>query len=244
MKNLLFFLVLLFAFPVFAQEETGMWSSISVDKKLNKKWTVGAETELRTFGGTDKNTYNDMYFVRLIDRWSFSVNTAYSPIKPVKISATYIIMNKLDTKYIGTDFSDTEYSHYQWRHRVYFSVSGKQKWGNFSFSLRERLQFTTKDDSKRPKPYDVKNDFTWRNRLQVSYNINKFPVTPAASVESFYSLNNPAGNKFETLRYILSFTYKINKRNSFELYGVYNQDLSKENIYGLYILGLSYQIDL
>ena len=51
---------------VFAQRENfGSWTSIAVDKKLNK-FEIGAETEFRT-----------IYAVRLLDRWSLSLNADY-----------------------------------------------------------------------------------------------------------------------------------------------------------------------
>ena len=224
-------------FSIFAQQEAGVWSTISIDKKIYEKWNLGAETELRTYGGTD------IYLVEQIERWTLTANVGYSPVKPLNLSATYILMDVFDRKY----------DNYQWQHRFYLSAAGKQNWGNFSFSLRERLQTTTKNDSKRIKPdgsidaYKVKTDMVWRNRLLVAYNISDFPITPSASVETFYTLNNPDGNKINEVRYILSLAYKINSKNTFELYGLYRQDPSnpsKEGSYGIYILGLSYKISL
>ncbi|MDR0811966.1 MAG: DUF2490 domain-containing protein [Paludibacter sp.] len=235
-KILLLTVISFFVLAAYSQQETGVWASLSLDKKINKKWNIGVETDIRTIGG------NDLYFVRLIDRWSFSVNANYSLFKPVKLGVTYMIMNKLDTKY----------ANYQWRNRILLTASGKQKWGDFSFSLRERLQITTKNDSKRIKDdgstdtYAVNPDLTWRNRFQIVYDIPKSRFTPAASFETFYSLNDPSGNKFDELRYILSLTYKIDKHNFVELYGVYNYDpyILMENMFNAYVIGVGYKIEI
>jgi hypothetical protein len=234
-KNLLFTVISLFFLTAYSQQESGIWTTISIDKKL-KKWEFSAETDLRTIGG------NDIYYVRLIDRWAMQFSADYQILKPLKVGLSYQIMDKLDTKY----------ANYQWRHRANFTVSGKQKWGDFSFSLRERIQFTTKDDSKRIRPngeidtYKVKNDFTWRNRFQVSYDIPNCKITPAASVETFYQMNNPDGNKLETIRLVMSFNYKINKRNAVEAYSHFNRELlnTSDEMYGIYVFGLTYKYSL
>lgn len=48
----------------FAQsDDFGVWTSISADKKVNKKFSVGIEAEMRTRNNSEK-----------IDRWSFGVD--------------------------------------------------------------------------------------------------------------------------------------------------------------------------
>ena len=48
----------------FAQsDDFGVWTSISADKKVNKKFSVGIEAEMRTRDNSEK-----------IDRWSFGVD--------------------------------------------------------------------------------------------------------------------------------------------------------------------------
>jgi len=211
---------------IFAQRENfGSWTSIAVDKKLNK-FEIGAETELRT-----------IYYFRLIERWSLGVNADYSLSKYLKVGAGYQFMNELDQKYLN----------YQIRNRLNLSATGKLKMNDFTFTLRERIQVTQKDESNRIKgdgtidTYKANPEWSWRNRLQMAYNIPDFKITPALSVESFYQLNNPDGNSFENLRYILSFDYKINKKNHIEVYGMVNSELESEDATGKYILGVSYK---
>ncbi|MDR2841379.1 MAG: DUF2490 domain-containing protein [Paludibacter sp.] len=220
---------------IVAQTETGVWTSLSIDKRI-KKWQFSADTDIRTYGG------DNVYYFGLIDRWSIGVNAKYQIIKPLEVSLNYLIMNKLDTKY----------ANYQWRHRVIPTIQAKQKWGDLQFSLRERIQFTTKDDSKRIRPdgsidhYAVNSEFIWRNRFQIQYDIPQSKVNPAVSVESFYELNNPKGNQFQTIRYTLAFNYQVNKQNSVEIFNHFDyqpNDLSIEK-YGIYILGISYRYSL
>lgn len=206
-------------------ESYGTWTSMGVEKEY-KKWDFGAETELRT-----------IYYTRLIERWSLGVNADYSLFKQLKVGVGYQFMNKLDQKYLN----------YSIRNRFNLGATGKLKLADFSFTLRERIQMTQKDDSKRIQDdgtidtYSVNPEWSWRNRLAMAYNIPHFKVTPSFSVESFYQLNNPDGNTFDNMRYVLSFDYKINKHNNIEIYGVINSNLESDDATGKYILGVSYK---
>ncbi len=220
------FFLLITSQILFSQAENfGTWTTLSIEKKINK-WDLSTETELRT-----------VYYIRLIERWSLGVSADYNLIKPIKIGIGYDLMSKLDTKYLN----------YQLRNRVNGFVSGKFKISDFSFTLRERVQVTTKDESGRIKDdetidtYNINPEWSWRNRLQMSYNIPDFKITPSISAESFYQLNNPDGNSFDNLRIILSFAYKYKKHNLFELYGVHNTEFDSDDALGKYVLGMSYK---
>jgi len=202
----------------------GTWTSIGMEKKLNK-WELGAETELRTVG-----------YLSLIDRWSLGLEAGYNLLKCLNIGAGYQFMNKVDRKY----------ENYQIRNRFNVSATGKMKLSRLTFTLRERVQMTLKDESNRIDEdgnidtYKANPEYSWRNRLKMSYNISDCKVTPAFSVESFYQLNNPDGNTFDNMRYTLSFDYKINKKSRLGIAGLINSNLESEDAYGKYILNLSY----
>jgi hypothetical protein len=226
-KLLILFLLLIIYRNSFAQSENfGTWTSISIDKKLDK-WSVEAETELRT-----------IYYFRLIDRWSLGLNADYSLNKYLKLGVGYQFMNALD-------YDDDYVKSYFIRNRLNLSATGKIKWNDFSFNLRERIQFTHKEDRVQTDgtidDYNVNPAWAWRNRFQLEYNIPNCKITPAFSVESFYDLNNPDGNSFDNIRYILSLDYKINKHNHIDIYGVINSELNSDDATGKYILGISYK---
>ena len=214
-----------------AQSQYGTWTSISVDKKLNKKWTVGAETELRT-----------IYYVRLINRWDLELNAKYKINKLFDASLSYQFMNVLDPKYLN----------YQFRNRVNADIEAGKKWGDFAFSLSEGAQVTTKNASKRLDDYGVVDTYKinpawmWKNQLQIEYNIPKYKFTPGVEFTSYYTLNDPDGNAFDKLRYTLNLKYKINKHNFISVFGVLNQDLGSDaaDYSGKYILGAKYTIHL
>ena len=231
MKKLCLFFVSVFFISqsLFSQIESfGTWSSVDIEKSF-KKLDVGLETELRT-----------IYTLQLIERWSLGLSADYDISKKIKVGLGYQFMNKLDKKYLN----------YQFRNRLNVSTTGKLELNDFTLSLKEKIQVTLKDESKRLKDdgsidtYSVNSEWSWRNRFEVSYNIPKCKITPSLSVESFYQLNNSDGNSFDNIRTKLAFDYKINKRNSVELFAVLNSALDSEDASGKYIAGISYSISL
>jgi hypothetical protein len=206
-------------------EDFGVWFTSGIEKK-HGKWNFGAEGELRT-----KDNANQ------IDRWSMKFETSYNLYRFLQFGGSY--------EYIY--FHDLKYSNYQQRHRSYAFLQGKYKFRGFTFSVRERLQVTKKDDSDRIKKngevntYAINPEWTWRNRFKLSYNIPKFQVTPSISFESFYQLNNPDGNTFDKLRYTLSFSYNLTKHHLFEIYGLIDKDINVTDPVKTYILGFGYE---
>jgi|GEM_PF-581224 len=206
------------------QESFGVWTTFELQKKY-QKWDFSAATELRTSG-----------FYKHFNRLSLQLETSYDIAKAFKIGVNYE----------GIDFYDYKYDDYQLRNRFGLFVQGKQKYGGFTFTLREKIQLTTKDDTDRIKSngeidtYNIDPDLVWSNKLKVKYNIPKFPVTPSLSAETFFQLNNPDGYMFEKLRYTLAFDYKISKHQHIELYGLVNSKIYGNNQGNTFVLGLGY----
>jgi len=229
-KNLIFLSFLVIFISTSAQTQFGTWSTIQLDKKINKKLSFNAETELRTISS-----------YKLINRWSIGLNAEYKIAKPIEIGVGYQFMNVLDQKYLN----------YQFRNRFTADVTGKQKWGDFSFSLSEGIQLTTKNDSKRIKDgiidtYKTNPAVMWKNSLEAEYNIPKCKITPEFQFKTYYTLNDPDGNAFDKLRYTLTLKYKLNKQNRIGIFGVYNHELGEDDAdySGKYILGIKYAHDL
>lgn len=208
--------------------DTETWTSLGVSKKINKKWNIGAEAELRNGN-----------FYGLIDRASLQLEANYNFNKYLKFSASYQAM----------EYYDFKYSDYQFRNRFSLGATGKFKISRFTVSLRERAQLTTKDESDRIKAsgkidtYKMNPEWMWRNRVKLDYNIRKSKFTPSFSVETFYQLNNPDGNQMDKLRYILSVEYKISKKKSIEVYGLYSKEVNVTSPEKLKVFGLSYNIN-
>jgi len=216
---------LLFFVSLSAQtSDFGAWTSLGVAKKQGK-WNLEATGELRLREDISR-----------FDRVSIQLAASYRFFKQLRAGLGYEFIY----------YNDSEYNDYQPRQRYMLFIQGKQKIRHFSFSLREKVQRTIKDESDRLKEngnydnYKINPEWIWRNRITLTYNIPRFPLNPAFSFESFYQLNNPDGNRFEKLRYILSINYKPGKHHEFEFYGLMDHKINVENPYKRYILGLGY----
>jgi len=211
---------------IVAQKSYGTWLGVSIDTKVNN-WKFEAETELRTISYLD-----------LINRWSLGLNAEYRISKPFRVGMQYELMNTLDQKYLN----------YQFRNRFngYFEL--RKSMGDFSFSIKEAVILTTKDDSKRIKAsgkidtYAINPAWKWKNDFQIAYDIPKSRFSPGFKFSTFYELNNPKGNQFDKIRYTAFLKYKVNKKNAIRMFGIVNSELGDDDAdyAGKYILGFKY----
>ncbi len=219
-------------------EPGGIWTSVSLEKDITKKWSVGSELEYRTTGlSWERN------------RYSAQVGTDYELFKNFKLGASYSWVNVDDDYKWSDDSVRTDY--YQNRHKVNVQGIWKYKSGNIAFQFRERAQASFKDDSDRIKSNGKINEnrinpeYVWRNRIKISYDKKKMPWTPYLSFESYYLLNDPdpirfynsaatayneRSSYFSKIRYTLGLEYKINKQHAVELFGMYAHERENEEI--------------
>ena len=248
--------VMLSSIAVSAQNDKfGVWHSIEVDKKINKKFTVGFDGELRMLQGHTS-------------RWSAGVSATYKFTKWLKASAGYSLLrdknDRYSCSYTRNGFIDEEKWASYWgnRHRVNVSLTGEVRVGRFDISLRERWQYTYRPEktvmrtvSEREylnaegtewdenvydeeKTYRGKGKNVLRSRLQVSYDIHKCPVEPYANAELYNAWN------IYKVRYTVGADWKINKQNTLgvsykfqDMHSGNDDDLEPD----LHVLGLSYK---
>ena len=243
MKKMKWLLMLLMALPlnVAAQEsDFGIWYSAGAEKKVNQKLSLGVEGEFRT--------RNDS---KTADRWSGGLSAEYKLLRGLKLSAGYNLLydNNQEKITYNTDGSLNNWRPSYWglRHRFNVALTGALDLGNFSFSLRERWQYTWRPE-KDTKRYDFDNDW-WeyttvrsksrhllRSRLQVEYNIPHCKVDPYASVELFNAM------KLQKTRFTLGADWKYQKKHVVGLFYRYQSVNSNDDDEpDRHILGLSYK---
>lgn len=194
-----------------ADNDFGMWYSVSAEKKITKKWSAEIEAEMRT--------RND---ARTWDRWSASASAKYKLTKWLNAEVAYVFLNDNNPEKISYhtngDYNNWRPSYWGTRHRFNVSLTGKVGFGGFELSLRERWQYTYRPEAT-TRRYDFDNS-EWedvavrgkgsnvlRSRLQVEYNIPKSKVDPHASVELFNAWN------VEKVRYTVGADWKIRKKH-------------------------------
>lgn len=138
MKRLPF--VLFFLLPLGLCAEGGFWTSVSVEKSFQKKWSIGAEADMRandnlnSFGRASIGLSGDYKFLPWL-----KVGAGYSFIadhSPVALKTDY---KKKDGSFNGFNLDEDFWRN---KHRAVIDLTGKIKAGNFSFALRDRYQFT------------------------------------------------------------------------------------------------------
>ena len=257
MKKLLIIIAAMtFVTTGYAQsDDFGIWTSIEAQKKINKKFNLSLEGELRTRDNVSTN-----------DRWSIGLDGSYKITKWLKASAGYTFLydnNERISYYEAGDkkveqgvvnIGDPKKRGEYWgpRHRFNISLTASKSFGNLEISLRERWQYTYRPEktvSERYSYWDEEMDgeeHTYRgkgknvlrSRLQLEYKLKNIGLTPYANVE----LSNAWS--VEKIRYTVGADYKITKQHALGAYYRY-QDIRSDDDFELepnmHILGISYK---
>lgn len=177
MKRFLLFFALLAPLGAGAQTfEFGGRASVGADWKIIKGLHLSVEEEVRADGN-----FASLGSLRT------SVGLSYKPLKFLKLSAGYTLINPWKTS--AGAFNTP-------RHRAWFDLTGYLSAGDFQFSLRERVQYTHRTGDF--NIYQTTPDlFALKTRLGVKYKRWK-RVVPGLSVEMRASLNEPWGYYYGT----------------------------------------------
>lgn len=218
-----------------ADNDNGLWTSVEASKSFSKKLKLEGELETRLSDNVSR-----------VSRLSLQVGATYRLHQYVSVGAAYGLMSVYDAKYFD----------YQPRHRVSVTATGRYKLGRVSFSLRERIQLTTKDESDRIytktqtgkeskwgtiDTYSINPAWIWRNRLKLDYDIPQSPFTPFVSVETHYQLNNPNGNTFEGIRLMAGTEYKLGKQHSVSASLLFDREFADNANRQVLALGYAYK---
>lgn len=241
MKSYKFIIIQLFALlcvaqPMSAQsDDFGIWTSIEVKKKLTSRLSASVEGEYRTRDGVSET-----------DRWAGSVGVDYKLFSWLKASAgyTYIYNHEDDRE---TNKGNIVSSYWQSKHRFNVSLTGSVEWNRFTFSLRERWQYTYRPEkyvskyasdgvtAKDDELVNGKGKNVLRSRIGVDYDIRKCPINPFASCELYHS-----DSGLEKTRWTVGAEYKLSKKHAFELYYRY-QDKDDDDETNGHVLGIGYR---
>ena len=223
MKKTIIMLMILLPIGVKAQsDEFGTWTSVSLDKKLSKQFSLGTELELRT-GNNLKN----------IDRWSAGISVDYRLAKWLKASAGYTYLYDYHpeayTYQDDGDLNKRTMTYFGSRHRLSVSLTASKDFGKLNVSLRERWQYTYRPEQENMRmdyqhadlgySYSVRGKATniWRNKLQLKYKTTGL-LQPYLYGETYVS-----GTGFDKLRLSLGTDLKLSKRSSLNVGYVYQK---------------------
>ena len=217
LKILFFTASLLTIHTLSAQDDLGSSLSADITKRIIPGLNLSLEEDFRLRDNLSE-----------VDRFSTTLELSYKPWKFLKLGGAYNLINY-----------NHETKGWEVRHRYYFFATGSYRFNRFTVSLRERFQSTyrvgVKETSKRANP-----KLYLRSRLEVEYDIRNCKFEPFASVELYNTLNDPQGNKMNKLKYTAGSKYKLNKRNSLQLYYRYVNFKDDDEGNGKHMIGLGY----
>ncbi len=200
-------------------KDFGAWTTLSLDKKLNGKFSASLSEELRFFHNLQR--YNLSYT---------NLGVSYKLTKSVKFAVVYRFLQKYQDQ-----------NTISWRHRLYVDAQFKQKYYPITVVYRARLQSQVRDyytsrDGKFPEKY-------WRNKFDVRYEIGK-GFSPYLAAEFRYQFmndrNKSANNKFNRGRYYVGCQYQHSDSKTIDFYFMHQREFNVNNPERNYILGIEY----
>lgn len=235
------------AFVPAKASDFGLWTDVGASKKVGL-FNFSLEGGVRL-----QNNWNS------IDRWQIGGGVDFKPSAYFSLGASYSFLynyknERKEAKYEtykdldddGNEITVTDYEGYNlkkpyWRckNRLNFDVTGKLPVGRFTFSLRERYQYTHANHVKsvvdkyrlvsgndvpqykksEDKMHDADDDSRLRSRFMAEYNIRHCPLSPYAYVELTNNLCSQM--RLQKTRVGVGTEFKINKKNKIDVGYVY-----------------------
>ena len=265
-KKTLLLLAAVLAMPSFAESDFGLWTGVTLEKEFGKKFSLDAGIDFRAAENVTRPA-----------RWSASFGAGYKVNKYLKFGAGYIFITDRNPWEYKVNYNEkgemkgynVDHSYWRNKHRAFFEATGKMKAGRFSFSLRERYQYThfvattTERDRYRGQvtpeyPGEQYNGYAYdetvtdsksakdkhylRSRLKVEYDISKCPLTPFVSYEAYNNL----GEAFDLdkSRVSAGVDWKINKKLNLSAAYLFQSGADDDSDGNEHILDIGFKIEL
>lgn len=196
--------------------DAGLWLNISIDKKLNNKFTLSLKQSFRL------NENMAELGTALSD-----LGLEYKISKGFSVSGNYRFSQR-------RQLDDT----YSSRHRYYTDLNYRIKAQPFVVRFRGRYQSQYNDLFSGEQNRAASNYL--RGRLSVQYK-PAARYLPYISSEWFYPVNDPELRQVDRIRCIAGVEYEWSKKSSFDLFYMYQSERNQKNPLHEFIIGLGYQ---
>ena len=226
------------AHAAFADDDFGLDINLGIKKKITKSLTASLKGNLRT---QDKTTE--------IDRFSVNAALAYKPVKYLKLDAGYEFIDRYKPSYI-TDNNNTVDSYWSPRHRATASVSGILHAGDCVISLRERYQYTYRQETRAAKTSSTgdaisdkiiaaEHSHIWRQRVSFEYKNPDLRIAPYAEFELFNDLTDSFS--LDKMRLTVGTGYHITKNHILDFYYRHTYDSAHHGEDNSHLIGIGYE---
>lgn len=216
-----FFIVSLFLSQfALTQNEFWVWTETGINARFSKKIE----------GSFDwNNRFSD-----------FAVQTTFGEVS-ARYKVTKWFRPSLDLRIIGNrDLNGNILNNNRLNINANFFHAHKR----WDFSARIRYQFT--GSTLFYSNYEPEFDKSIRGKIAIKYDINKLPISPKFSVETFYNPSNGLyGHRFNKMRYYIGLETDWKSNHQLELGYLIDQriNLSGELYRHVAVLGYTYKLD-
>lgn len=268
-KCLVLALAAMVAAPAVADDDFGLWTSIAAEKKFNKKISLEAGIDFRS-----------EQKLKSVSRWSGSLGVGYKPWKFLKFSAGYAYIYDRSVQEAKVNYTNSgningyNVDHGYWRskHRAYVDATGKLDVGRFSFSLRERYQYThtmgttcLRDRYRDTAPGGYSGDiYYWNGEGFIEKNLveddkshknnhyfrSRLQVSydiKGVPLEPFvsYEISNNLSDGFalDKTRITVGTDWKINKKHKLSLAYLYQDGADDDSNDNIHVIDLGYKFE-
>jgi flagellar basal body rod protein FlgB len=198
-----------------------MWSSIELKYKINKKWNLLFEEQLRL---KDNANTVDIYFSEL--------NLEYQIAKPLTLG--------FGTRLIRDNDNVGKIQGYENHLRWNVDAAYKHKYNQFD--IKYRIRYQSKNDVGISMEEGDLLENALRFKLTTTYNIKKWKLDPQFSSEIFNQIQ-PA-TAFDKIRFSLGTEYETKKAGDFGLFYMMEKQLTDFYPKTTNIIGLKYKYTL
>ncbi len=217
---LLFTAGLLSSYSVMGQsKDAGLWTSVSIEAKLNKRLSAALSQEFRF-----NENISELGTVFTDAGLDYKLNKHFE----VAVNYRYIHKHRVDDSYSK-------------RHRFYADIKYAKKFKPLQLQLRSRLQdeyadFGRASDGGTP-------EFYLRNKFRVKYDTKK-PYSPYLSVELFSPLSYPRSSAFDNIRSTAGIDYDLTKHHKIDLFYMIQRELNVSSPSTDFVIGIGYSYKL
>jgi hypothetical protein len=207
------------------ENDAGLWTTFTIQKKITKKISVVADQEFRLRENFQR-----------INLFYTNLGVDYKLNKYFKLSPSYRAIQKIRL--------DNTVSH---RHRLSMDATIKKKFNKITLAERVRYQIEVQDYLTSRKGHLPEQFLRFKTDVKYDF-VSK--ITPFISCELRYQIRSWRGNdmfynnSFHRIRNIVGVDYEFNNKNSLTLYYLIQNEFNINNLENIYIIGIAYTLSL
>jgi hypothetical protein len=207
------------------ENDAGLWTTFTVQKKITKKLALVIDQEFRLRENFQR-----------INLFYTNLGVDYKVNKYFKLSPSYRAIQKIRL--------DNTVSH---RHRLSMDATIKKKFNKITLAERVRYQIEVQDYLTSRKGHLPEQFLRFKTDLKYDLG-SKF--TPFISCELRYQIRSWRGNdmyynnRFHRIRNIIGVDYEMNNSHNFTLYYLIQNEYNIPDIENIYIIGLAYTLSI